>query len=95
MVIMGSRAKLNGSAGQLALQVADSLPGNIIAPEFQALDIQYLNVVETGIDYDQKALFNKDFTGVKNFIGPELFMLGIRYNIEGSYLKGCASKCIC
>lgn len=95
MVIIGTRAELNVSPELLAMQIADSLPSVISAAEYSSLGIQSVNINETGIDYDQRAVFNKEFQGVKYFIGPELFILAVRYTIEGTYLKGCTSLCKC
>lgn len=95
IIIIGTRAEINVKPELLAMQIADSLPGVLSAPEYTTLGIQSVYVIETGIDYDQRALFNKEFQGIKYFIGPELFMLAVRYTIEGAYLKGCASLCQC
>jgi hypothetical protein len=95
IVVMGTRADLNVDPVQLCMQIADSLPGTLSAPEYATLGIRSVNIYETGIDFDQQSIFNKEFKGIKYFIGPELFLLAVRYTIEGAYLRGCTSLCQC
>lgn len=95
IIVMGTRDRLNISPEQLGMHIADTLPSSVVAPELQQLGVASLDIIEAGIDYDQRAVFNKEFQGIKYFIGPELFMLAVRYTIQGTYLKGCTSKCDC
>lgn len=94
-IVWGWRDKINHKPEQFALILADSLPGAITADEFTALKIRELKVVEAGINYDQRTIFNQEIQGIPYFLGPETFVFSIRYRIEGSYLKGCLNTCEC
>lgn len=95
LIVWGMREKLNIKPEQLALVIADLLPYKVEAPEFPKLGILDLRVIETGISYDQRAIFQQEIQGIPYFIGPEMFVFSVRYRIEGSYMKGCLNKCEC
>lgn len=95
LIVWGWRDKINHKPEQFALILADTLPGVIIADEFKSLGIRELKVVEAGINYDQRTIFNQEIQGIPYFLGPETFVFSIRYRIEGSYIKGCLNKCEC
>jgi len=96
LIVWGWRDKINHKPEQFALILADTLPaGSVIADEFKTLGIRELKIVEAGITYDQRTIFNQEIQGVPYFLGPETFVFSIRYRIEGSYIKGCLNKCEC
>lgn len=95
LVMMGSRGQLNASPETLLFQLLDSLPANIDVESGFNIGIKSVKTMESSVEYDSYAIFNREFKGVKYFIGPELFMLAARYNISAPYMKGCASLCNC
>lgn len=95
LVVMGMRNKINVSPESLIMQLVDTLPAAIEGDNLNALGIQSVGTKENSIEYDSRAIFNREFQGIKYFIGPEAFLVAARYTIEGTYLKGCASNCNC
>lgn len=95
VIVMGWRKKLNGTPEQLAMIIADSLPGSIKEADINKIGIKQISTQATGINYDPRTIFNAEYTGIPYFIGPEMFLFSIRYRITGSYLKGCLTNCEC
>lgn len=95
LVVMGMRNKINASPESLIMQIVDTLPPAIVGDNLNTLGINSISAKENSIEYDSRAIFNREFQGIKYFIGPESFLVAARYTIEGTYLKGCASNCNC
>lgn len=92
MMVRGNRNLINSNPEQLAMVIADSMPSNFNMQGSVRIEG---SVVSVGIQYDSRANFNQEYTGVTYNIGPDGFFISIRYRIEGSYLKGCTNKCEC
>lgn len=95
VLVMGWRKEINTSPEQLAMIVADTLPGSIKEKSINKVGVRQISTQAIGINYDPRAVFNSEYSGIPYFIGPEMFLFSIRYRITGSYLKGCLTNCEC
>lgn len=95
MIFWGVRDKINTYPEQFANIISDQLPDFLTAPELSQNGINRINITPISINYDQRAIFQQEYQGVRYFLGPELFLFSIRYRIEGTYTKGCTNKCEC
>lgn len=94
LVVMGSREKINNTPENLISRLLDALPGSMDIAYGPGGTIKAITK-ESSVEYDPRAIFSREFQGIKYFIGPEMFLMAARYTIESTYFKGCLSSCTC
>lgn len=96
LIVFANRTKVKMSPRVLSGQIIAFMPASQISiTDTQNKKIATGSLAVTSVNYDSLSIFGRIYRNVEYFIGGDIMLFSIRYQLESNFRKECFNTCAC